>query len=99
MHRPPGTRPPPRPRRHVDWELVACGFEGHALVGTDAAEVRAEDAFLVRQTGDVRWHRCLRCDSWVALAPPVSPIRPHPPERDELTVPLRGKGLRDKVVL
>jgi uncharacterized membrane protein (DUF2068 family) len=99
MQRPPGTDPPPRPRRKVDWELVACGFRGHALVGTDAAKIRPQDALFVREDDDVRWHRCLRCDSWVALSPPQSPARDHPPDRDEIEVPLRGKALRDKIVL
>jgi uncharacterized membrane protein (DUF2068 family) len=99
MQRPPGTDPPPRPRRKVDWELVACGFRGHALVGTDAAQIRPQDALFVREDGAVRWHRCLRCDSWVALSPPQSPARDHPPDRDEIEVPLRGKALRDKIVL
>jgi uncharacterized membrane protein (DUF2068 family) len=99
MQRPPGTHPPPRPRRKIDWELVACGFRGHVLVGTDAAELRPEDGALARDAGRVRWHRCLRCDSWVALPPPESPAGKHPPERDQIVLPLRGKGLRDKVVL
>jgi uncharacterized membrane protein (DUF2068 family) len=99
MHRPPGTHPPPRPRRHIDWELVVCGLEGHAIVATDAAELRPEDALVVRDSADVRWHRCLRCDSWVALAPPSAPTAQHPPDRDQIVIPLRGKALRDKVVL
>ncbi len=99
MHHPPGTHPQPRPRRKVDWELIACGFGGHVLVGTDAAELRAEDALLAHETGAVRWYRCLRCDSWLPLPPPEHPKRLHVPERDEIEVPLRGKALRDKVVL
>ncbi len=99
MERPPGTHPPPRPRRKVDWELIACGLRGHALIGTDAAELRPEDALVAREQGPVRWHRCLRCDSWVALPPPQAPTRLHPPDRDEVAVPARGKALRDRVVL
>lgn len=98
MERPPGTKPS-RPRRKIDWELVACGFGGHTLTGTDAAEVRSQDAMFVRQEGLVRWHRCLRCDCWAPLPPPVTPARRHPPEQAEIEVPLRGKALRDKVVL
>ncbi len=98
-HQPPGTHPAPRPRHKVDWELVACGLGGHRLIGTDAAELREEDSILAREQATVRWHRCLRCDSWVALAPPRSPSRTHPPDRDEIVLPLRGKALRDKVVL
>jgi uncharacterized membrane protein (DUF2068 family) len=99
MERPPGTHPHPRPRRKIDWELVACGFGGHTLAGLDAGEGRPEDALLVREQGSVRWHRCLRCDSWVALPRPEHPARQFPPSRDEIEIPLRGKALRDKVVL
>jgi uncharacterized membrane protein (DUF2068 family) len=99
VDRPPGTHPQPRPRRKIDWELIACGFQGHLLVGTDAAELRPEDAVVAREEPPIRWHRCLRCDSWVALPPPESPTRRYPPERDEIVVPPRGKALRDKVVL
>ncbi len=97
--RPPGTHPGPRPRRKIDWELVVCGFRGHALLGTDAADLRPEDALIAREEGAIRWHRCLRCDSWVALEPPAQPAREHPPARGEIAVPPRGKALRDKVVL
>ncbi|MBV8991722.1 MAG: DUF2127 domain-containing protein [Solirubrobacterales bacterium] len=97
--RPPGTQPHPRPRRRIDWELVTCGFEGHHLIGTDAAELRPEDAVLADDQGPVRWHRCLRCDSWVALPRPELPTTRHPPDRGEITIPLRGKALRDKVIL
>jgi uncharacterized membrane protein (DUF2068 family) len=98
MERPPGTRQPRR-WRHVDWELVACGWRGHTVVGTDAAELRPEDFALVRDEGQIRWHRCLRCDSWVALPVPSEPARRHPPEQPDIELPLRGKALRDKVVL
>jgi uncharacterized membrane protein (DUF2068 family) len=95
---PPGTQAPRR-RRELDWELISCGFQGHRLVGTDAAEVRPQDELVVRDHGSSRWHRCLRCDCWVALPPPQSPSRRHPPDRDEIVLPMRGKALRDRVVL
>jgi uncharacterized membrane protein (DUF2068 family) len=47
----------------------------------------------------VRWHRCLRCDSWLPVDAPVAPTRELPPSRDEIDLPLRGKPLRDKIVL
>jgi uncharacterized membrane protein (DUF2068 family) len=49
----------------------------------------------------VRWHRCLRCDSWLPLAAPdaASAARELPPSRDEIELPLRGRPLRDKIVL
>jgi uncharacterized membrane protein (DUF2068 family) len=99
MSHPPGAHPGPRPRRKIDWELVACGFGGHKLVGADAAELRPQDAPLARDHGAFRWYRCLRCDTWSALPPPAVPARLHPPDRSEIEVPLRGKALRDKVVL
>jgi uncharacterized membrane protein (DUF2068 family) len=86
-----------RPRLH--YELLVCGISGHELVGTDAAELRPEDRLVARLTDGVRWHRCLRCDSWLPFAPPAAPARPHPPDREEIELPLRGKPLRDKIVL
>jgi uncharacterized membrane protein (DUF2068 family) len=99
MYRPPGTHPPPRPRRKVDWELISCGLSGHHIVGTDARTVRERDSAIVRETATHRWHRCLRCDSWLALPPPQEPAREFPPERDEIEIPLRGRALRARFVL
>jgi uncharacterized membrane protein (DUF2068 family) len=86
-------------KRKIEWELVTCGLRGHCLVGTDAEELRPQDATFARQVGSARWYRCLRCDAWVTRAPPASPARRHAPERDEIEVPVRGKALRDKIVL
>ncbi len=98
MNGPPGTQHPRR-RRHFDWELIACGVRGHALVGRDAANVREQDALVVREYGETRFHRCLRCDCWVVVPRPAQPSLEHPPERDEIVLPLRGKPLRDRIVL
>jgi len=69
-------------------------------VGADAAGLRAQDALIAREDpAGTRWYRCLRCDSWLALSAPSHPIRPVPPEREEIELPLRGKPLRDKIVL
>jgi len=95
----PGTQ---RPRRFVPrfhYELIACGLGGHRLVGHDAAELRPEDALFARTMDGTRWHRCLRCDSWLPLAPPEKPGRQFPPAPAEIELPLRGKPLRDKFVL
>jgi uncharacterized membrane protein (DUF2068 family) len=95
----PGTE---RPRRYLPklrYELLGCGLHGHELLGTDAAELRPEDELFARESGGLRWYRCLRCDSWLALTPPDQPTRKHPPSRDEVTLPLRGKPLRDRYVL
>lgn len=97
---PPGTQPPQRWRPRLHWELLLCGVRGHELVGTDAAELRPEDAILARKDASgTRWCRCLRCDSWLPLPAPEHPSRAFPPERAEIELPLRGKRLRDKIVL
>jgi uncharacterized membrane protein (DUF2068 family) len=99
-HRPPvGLEKPARFRPRFHWELLVCGVQGHELVGTGAAELRAEDVLIARTCDGLRWHRCLRCDSWIPMPPPASPRRRYPPDRDEIDLPLRGKALRDKIVL
>jgi uncharacterized membrane protein (DUF2068 family) len=77
-----------------------CGTAGHELVGLGARALRPEDRLVAYEDGDgVRWHRCLRCDSWLPFPRPASPNCEHPAGRDEIELPLRGKPLRDKVVL
>jgi uncharacterized membrane protein (DUF2068 family) len=98
MAHPPGTQHPRR-RRQLDWELITCGVRGHVLVGREAAAARAQDAVVVRDFGDVRWHRCLRCDCWVPLPLPQHPASEHPPDRSQIIIPPRGKALHDRIVL
>ena len=81
------------------WELVICGLAGHALLGREVAAVRPQDDLVLREAGGVRWHRCLRCDTWVALPTPAEPTREHLPPRSEIDLPDRGKPLRDRMVL
>ena len=90
---------PSRFRPRLQYELIVCGLAGHELVGLDARTLRPVDAVVAREVDDVRWHRCLRCDSWLPVAAPAQPAREHPPERDEIELPLRGRPLRDKIVL
>jgi uncharacterized membrane protein (DUF2068 family) len=100
VHQPPGTQPPRRWRPRLHWELLLCALRGHELIGTDAAELSLGDAILAREdSAGTRWYRCLRCDSWLALAPPQHPTRRFPPDRSEIELPLRGEPLRDKAVL
>ena len=96
----PGVRERPQrfvPRFH--WELLSCGVAGHRLEGMDARALREQDALFAREIDGLRWYRCLRCDSWLPLPPPAAPARDVPPGRDEIELPLRGKPLRDKIVL
>ena len=98
----PGVSVGEKPRRFVPtfhWELLACGVDGHELVGLDAREIRAEDRALVREIDGVRWYRCLRCDSWMPVHEPGPATRDHPPALGQIELPLRGKPLRDKIVL
>ena len=97
----PGVRTRPArfvPRLH--WELLVCGVAGHELVGLDAAHACA------RRT---RWS-CARspaCAGTAACAatagwPSRRRRRPRAstrPSRDEIELPLRGRPLRDKIVL
>lgn len=81
------------------YELVSCAFQGHALVGTDVAVIAATDDVVVRVMAGSRWHRCLRCDAWIPQDPPKAPTRETIPDRSDITLPDRGKALRDKYVL
>jgi uncharacterized membrane protein (DUF2068 family) len=95
----PGTERPRRYRPRLRYELIGCGLHGHELLGTDAAQLRPEDGLFAREAGGLRWYRCLRCDSWVALQPPDRPAVQYPPGRDEVSLPLRGRPLRDRYIL
>src|SRR4030081_3204125 len=99
MHRPPGTQKPRRFRPRFHWELLVCGVRGHELIGTDAARLRAEGDVGAGGEEAIRWSGWVRCDSWIPLPPPANPTRETPPSRDEIELPLRGKALRDRVVL
>jgi uncharacterized membrane protein (DUF2068 family) len=96
---PPGLVKPRRFRPKLAWELVGCAGNGHELVGTDAARVDGADSALVHEHDGLRWHRCLRCDSWLPLVPPERPSRDAVPARGEIELPLRGRPLRDRYVL
>jgi uncharacterized membrane protein (DUF2068 family) len=97
---PPGTERGKRLRPKFHYELIGCGLRGHELLGTDVATIRPVDDLLVREPGDgLRWYRCVRCDAWVPLVPPLAPTREHLPDRSEIALPLRGRPLRDRYVL
>jgi uncharacterized membrane protein (DUF2068 family) len=91
----PGTRHP-RKRRHLDFELVACGLRGHVLIDPSTVPAPVDSRAVARQFDDTTWYRCVRCDAWVPLAEASPAVRAAPAE-DEL--PLRGKALHDRVVL
>ena len=95
---PPGTQHPRR-RRQIDWELISCGFQGHVIAGRDADFTKGGDPIIARDESDIRWHRCLRCDCWIALPRRAPDELNGPLQREQIQLPLRGKALRDRVVL
>ena len=95
----PGTERPRRFRPKLRYELIGCGLHGHEILGTEAAELHPEDEIFARDAGGLRWYRCMRCDSWLALPPPDRPVQKYPPAREDISLPLRGKPLRDRYVL
>jgi uncharacterized membrane protein (DUF2068 family) len=95
----PGLVQPRRFRPKLAWELVGCGANGHELVGTDARSVDGAEETLVQEHDGLRWHRCLRCDSWLPMPLPQNPTRETVPGRAEIELPLRGRPLRDRYVL
>ena len=100
MTPPPGSVRPRRFRPKLHFELLACGISGHELIGTDAATLRPEDQAFARDGVEgERWYRCMRCDSWIPLRSTEAPTRSFAPARVEVELPLRGRALRDKVVL
>ena len=77
-----------------------CAWNGHVLVGTDAATISEDDPLVVREIdAGRRQHRCLRCDAWLVLPTPTEPARPTPPTRDEITLPDRGRPLKSRYIL
>lgn len=95
----PGTVRRKRYRPRVDYELISCGLHGHVLVGLDVAEVRPSDADVLRESGGLRWHRCLRCDAWLVQDIPTNPTSRFLPDVVDLDIPMRGRQLRDRYVL
>jgi uncharacterized membrane protein (DUF2068 family) len=95
---PPGTQRPRR-RRQLDWELITCGIKGHVLVGRDIALPEEDQALVAHDQDGIRWHRCLRCDTWIALSRSPDEADPRMVTRDEIELPLRGKPLHDRIIL
>jgi uncharacterized membrane protein (DUF2068 family) len=95
----PGTVKPARFRPRLHYELITCGLRGHELIGVGVRELSPEDSLVALEQDGLRWHRCLRCDSWLPLPPPDDPGAERLPPRDQIELPLRGRALRDKIVL
>lgn len=98
---PPGAEATRRLRPRLRYELVGCGLHGHELVATDLAALPEDYGLVVIDDAEhgLRWHRCLRCDSWLPLPPSQSPSGRQAPVLEDVEVPLRGRPLRDRFVL
>lgn len=95
----PGTETTKRFLPKLRYELIGCGLHGHELLGTNAEHIRPKDGLFARELAGLRWYRCLRCDSWLPLPLPTGATDKFPPSRRRVTLPLRGKPLRDRYVL
>jgi uncharacterized membrane protein (DUF2068 family) len=69
------------------------------LVGPEVRLPPEDAALVTHDDGDVRWHRCLRCDTWIALPRPDPEPEARAITREELELPLRGRPLHDKIIL
>lgn len=97
---PPGAERPRRFRPKLRYELIGCGLHGHELVGTDLATVPQDYRLVaIEDAAGMRWHRCLRCDSWIPLPPPGAAEHREPVPLEKIELPLRGRPLRDRYVL
>ncbi len=77
-----------------------CGLKGHVTPGAHVARITPRDAGIaVELPGGRRFVRCLRCDSWLDVAPPQHPEAERLPPVEHLQVPVRDEALRDLIVL
>lgn len=71
-----GNRAVPRRSSSYRWpyELVDCDSHPPILAAADAHAPGLGDDSGGRQPGQLRWHRCLGCDSWVMAPTDVAPV-------------------------
>jgi uncharacterized membrane protein (DUF2068 family) len=79
-----------RPLSAFDWSLRSCGVRGHVTYRPDEPEL-AERLHADTAVGEA-W-RCLRCEDFVVGPPQTSG------PADEAPIVLRGKALKDAVIL
>jgi uncharacterized membrane protein (DUF2068 family) len=88
--------------RHPRWhaELLVCSRRGHVLPAADVEMLRPHDAGVGIEVPDGRrFARCLRCDSWIAVARPIEPAAHTLPPLAEIRLPRRGEELREAIIL
>ena len=86
------------PRWHA--ETLVCSRRGHILPAADVAVLRPEDAGVGVEVPDGRrFARCIRCDSWIDVAPPAAPTRQTLPPLSQIRLPRRGEELREAIIV
>jgi len=89
-----------KPFRHWHPETFTCSFRRHELPAATVARLRPEDAGLGFDLPDGRrLVRCTRCDVWVQTTTPANPTAETLPPLDELPIPVRGRALRESIIL
>ena len=81
-------------------ETFVCSRRGHVAPAALVERLRPEDAGLGVDLPDGRrLARCTRCDVWISTSPPAKPVRETLPPLRQMKVPLRGKPLREAIIL
>lgn len=80
-----------RPFAHYNWELRACGRQGHALY--EPTEPDLASHLRIRTPAGEAW-RCLRCGAYV---PGIDEVAVGP--ASDAPIVLRGKALKDATIL
>jgi WhiB family redox-sensing transcriptional regulator len=98
--RAPGNRAVPRPSRSYRWpyELADCDSHPPILAAADARIPGLGDDPGGRQPDQLRWHRCLGCDSWVMAPADVAPVasRHNPHGAEQAGLPHRVTAARPR---
>jgi uncharacterized membrane protein (DUF2068 family) len=84
--------------RNWDPATFTCAFEGHAAPAIHARRPDPDHLLAVTVEGGGLMARCLRCDAWL-LVDPAKATDEQAPSLAEVEIPLRGKALRDSIVL
>src|SRR2546423_11130716 len=89
-------------RPFADWhpETFVCSFRRHVTPAAEVERLRPEDAGLGVDLPDGRrLVRCTRCDVWLPVPKPAEPAAQTLPAVEDLEVPVRGRALRDSIIL
>ena len=82
-------------------ESLVCGLRGHVAPARTVAHLRAGDLHVGVEGPHPhqRFSRCLRCDAWLPGVDPETPERRDLGDLEAITLPRRGKELRQALVM